>query len=413
MVAQSYINVDSTLSEAVQELGLVIDHFNPELQYVEKLNTFVKSDNQDEDEDDEDLEYVDELYNEISKSFQYFKSIPDKEFESLINLIIYILTFSGNFNNLIQFFLKSSIESIENDLNLSIKKQNSKLISIISNYSNVFNLSSDDDLKNSLLLEILSIITKLKNSNLLKPILSIKISNLINNKDIDKSRLILLKLSELTSSIDEIASINYLKYSIVEFSNPSQDLIDLFLIKNLNSTKIIDLSYIQDLKNLSSSPYLQLINDYISLNAIEFQSKIKSYNSLSSLNFDNIIYKNQIKTFLIKSNGIKLFKFEEISKLLSIPSSNVEIFLINIIKLKLIVGKIDQINQIFKIYKINVNYEKIELKDWLEIKSNLLKWRENLKEVKNLIDQAQKKKKISIVNHIAFLAQSAESNLAP
>ncbi|KAH3683976.1 hypothetical protein WICPIJ_005051 [Wickerhamomyces pijperi] len=397
MSAQSYLNVDGSLSESVNELATVLDHFNPELNYAEKLNAFaVESAQQD---DDEDLEYSEELFTEISNSAKYFVAVPERETESLVNLVISILNYSQNFLQLTSAFFSDLIQQTSSAAQLNSKKRTSKLISTISNLTTVFNFvsSAEYQFKNSILSKILEIVQFLETPAILKPIFATEISQLVSFDEADEqsvkaTRAILSQLSELTFSFDEKKSIEYLQYSILNLPSPTPELVESFLIKNFNAKSVVDLSYISKLQITLPTQYATLLNDYLTSPAAEFSAKSQTA-SFPLINFETVIAKNQTITFLNKAHTVKSLSFQEISELLAIPQEQVEIFLVNVIKGQFVQGKIDQINQLFKIYKVCLIVKPVELQDWLDIKAGLLKWKSNLKDIKALIDQAQKKKK--------------------
>lgn len=398
MPAQSYLNVDGTLAESVNELATVLDHFNPELNYAEKLNSFAIA----QEDEDEEFEYTEELFTELSNSAKHFVLVTERESESLINLVIYILNFSENFNELTNTFFTALIQETTTSAQLNNKKRNAKLTSVISNLTTIFNFTAPEDyrFKNALLAKILEIVKFLETPSILKPILGNDTAGLVHFNESDEesvktARELLSQLSELTASVDERKSIEYLQYSILSLPNPSPELVESFLVKNFNSKQVVDLSYINKLQITLPSQYASLLNDYLTLSAIEFSAKSSSYSSLSLINLETITTKNQIITFLNKALTVKSLTFQEISELLAIPQEQIEIFLINVIKLQFVQGKIDQVNQLFKVFKVSLIVKPVELQDWLDIKAGLLQWRSNLKEMKSLIEQAQKKKKTS------------------
>jgi len=417
MPGQSYIVVDGSLADAITEYASILDLYNKELNYVEKLSSFVVEGEDHGEDDDEDVEFKDEVYSEIQESYKYLSAVPDRDFESVANLVVYILTFSNEFKSHLKSFLINLINHFKlNDVNAKIikdKKKTLKITSIISILSNIFNLIESNDLnfKNFILKIILNLIEILNNGLILLPIVS-NIENWLI-KDIElqsleiqqESRLLILQFAKIISSIDEIKSLNLFKLAITKIPNTNSNLINQFLIENLNSEKILDLSNILQLevviKNHQESKFfLQLLQNYLTLTTQEFENSLSQFESISSIiNKDVLLRKNQFLTLLKlastkqnTNNNNNSINYNEISSTTNIPIDEVELFIIDAIKLGIIEGKLSQINQSFQIYKVNLIIKQIELSDWIEIKEKLLEWRSKLKNVESLIDQASKRK---------------------
>lgn len=415
MPGQSYIVVDGSLADAITEYASILDLYNKELNYVEKLSSFVVEGEDHGDEDEDDVEFKDEVYSEIQESYKYLSAVPDRDFESVANLVVYILTFSNEFKSHLKSFLINLINHFKlNDVNAKIikdKKKTLKITSIISILSNIFNLIESNDLnfKNFILKIILNLIEILNNGLILLPIVS-NIENWLI-KDIElqsleiqqESRLLILQFAKIISSIDEIKSLNLFKLAITKIPNTNSNLINQFLIENLNSEKILDLSNILQLEvviknHQESKIFLQLLQNYLTLTTQEFENSLSQFESISSIiNKDVLLRKNQFLTLLKlastkQNNNNNSINYNEISSTTNIPIDEVELFIIDAIKLGIIEGKLSQINQSFQIYKVNLIIKQIELSDWIEIKGKLLEWRSKLKNVESLIDQASKRK---------------------
>ncbi|CCH42974.1 hypothetical protein BN7_2520 [Wickerhamomyces ciferrii] len=411
-MTQSYITVDGSLADSILEYASVLDLYNKDLNYTSKIESFIITNDEQDDQDDEEeeLQFNDDIYKEIVESYQYLTNIPDRDLEGLINLAVYILTFNNDFEKLVIDFFGSLFEKFElNNSDLKItknKKATLKITSIISNLSNIFNLQINGDnfpFKNFILGEILKLIEILGNGEILLPIISNLeswLTNDINQQPSEiqeETRSILLKISKLIKPYDELSSLNVFKISITKIPNVSSDLINQFIIANLNSNKALDLSKILTEEVIianheSSQNHLKFLQNYLNFTTQDFQKSIDEYSSLSEIDFKLVLTKNQYLNLCKIASTTSTISYSQISSDLLIPENQVEIFLINAIKTGIIQGKLSQINSNFQVYKVNLILKTIELNDWLEIKSLLLDWRSKLSNVKSLIDQASKKK---------------------
>lgn len=397
MATQSFITVDETLAGSVAEYVALLDFHNQGLELAQKCQSFAQSSN---NEDDQEIVYDEQLYQEIVDSHKYFVAIPDKEFESAAILAIHILSFSNNSEKLFLQFLNSLIKVFQfDDLSNKIVKNNKKSlksISVISTLSNVFNLSYliEPATKIAIFNSILDLVTVLNYPELLLPIVDQMEGLFLPAKLEEETRSIFVKFAHLIKPVDEVKSLELCKLAISRISNPSTQLIEEYLAGSLNSKDILDLSDILEQSTIAIPPqYCNLIKDYLTLSAVEFQSKASSYQQISTaLNLNQISRKNQYLTLAKLGLSNAKLSFEEISKHLNLKPEEIEMFIIDAIKSKVVEAKISQINQSVTIYKVLLVVKKIDLKDWMEIKSTLLDWRNKLKDVRVLLEQSQKKK---------------------
>lgn len=412
MPGQSYITVDGSLADSITEYASILDLYNKELNYVEKLSTYaITGEDQTEEDEEEEIEFKDEVYGEIADSFKYLSAIPDRDFESVANLVVYILTFSNEFESLLKRFLSNLIKEFElEDVNVKIeknKKKTLKVTAIISVLSNVFNLIELEnfEFRNFILKLILNLVEILDNGSILVPVASNVEGWLLNDIESkstevqEETRLLILQLAKLISSSNELESLKLHELAITKIPNASSNLINNYLVENLNASKALDLIKILEsevvIKNhQDSQEYLKLLQNYLSLQTSEFEATLSQFKSLSTINFNTVLKKNQFLTLTQIALTTNSITYATIASSTNIPTEKVELFIIDAIKSGVIEGKLSQINQSFQVYKVNLIVKPVELKDWLEIKDKLLEWRSKLKEVKTLVDQASKKKAV-------------------
>lgn len=411
MPGQSYITVDGSLADSITEYGSILDLYNPELNYVEKLGSYAITEGVEDEDEDEEIEFKEEVFAEIAGSYKYLSAVPDKDFESVSNLVVYILTFSNEFESLLKSFLSNLVKQFElDDVSVKIvknKKKTLKVTAIISVLSNVFNLIELENFsfRNFVLKLILNLVEILDNGSILSPVASnvegwlIKDIETKNTEVQEETRLLILQLAKLISPTNELDSLKLYELAITKIPNVSSNLINNYLVENLNSSKALDLSKILELEvviknHQESQEYLKLLQNYLSLQTPEFEASLSQFQSLSTINFTTLLKKNQFLTLSKIALTTSSITYATIASSTNIPTEKIELFIIDAIKSGIIEGKLSQVNQSFQVYKVNLVVKAIELKDWLEIKDKLLEWRSKLKEVKNLVDQASKKKAV-------------------
>lgn len=411
MPGQSYITVDGSLAESITEYASILDLYNENTNYVEKLAAYAITPEGDEDDEDVEIEFKDQVFQEIADSYPHLAAIPDRDFESVGNLVVFIFTFSNEFELYLKQFLTNLIQVLGlQDVDVKVnknKKKTLKITAIISVLSNVFNLIELEnfEFRNFNLKLILNLVEILDNGSILLPIVSNVEGWLLSDIDSkplevqEETRLLILQLAKLISSSNELESLKLFELAITKIPNVSSNLINQYLIENLNSLKALDLSKILELEvviknHQESQEYLKLLQNYLSLTTLEFESSLSQFTSLTSINFKTLLKKNQFLTLSKIALTTNSITYTTIASSLNLSANDVELFIFDAIKSGVVEGKLSQINQTFQVYKVNLIVKSIELKDWLEIKGKLLEWRSKLKDVRALVDQASKKKAV-------------------
>lgn len=414
MPGQSYITVDGSLADSITEYASILDLYNENTNYVEKLAAYAITPEGDDDQDDDEdveIEFKDQVFQEIADSYPHLAAIPDRDFESVGNLVVFIFTFSNEFELYLKQFLTNLIQVLGlQDVDVKVnknKKKTLKITAIISVLSNVFNLIELEnfEFRNFNLKLILNLVEILDNGSILLPIVSNVEGWLLSDIDSkplevqEETRLLILQLAKLISSSNELESLKLFELAITKIPNVSSNLINQYLIENLNSLKALDLSKILELEvviknHQESQEYLKLLQNYLSLTTLEFESSLSQFTSLTSINFKTLLKKNQFLTLSKIALTTNSITYTTIASSLNLSANDVELFIFDAIKSGVVEGKLSQINQTFQVYKVNLIVKSIELKDWLEIKGKLLEWRSKLKDVRALVDQASKKKAV-------------------
>lgn len=85
------------------------------------------------------------------------------------------------------------------------------------------------------------------------------------------------------------------------------------------------------------------------------------------------------------SNNTREIEYKLIAKALQIPSEDVEMWVIDVIRAGLVEGKLSQQKQVFLVHR--TTYRVFGEKQWREIATRLDQWKERLKGVKEVISR--------------------------
>ncbi|ODV84018.1 hypothetical protein CANARDRAFT_24431 [[Candida] arabinofermentans NRRL YB-2248] len=336
-----------------------------------------------------------ELLNDILKLTNDYSKLSDKAFEPICNLTLHLLD-----------ILSTELE-IEIDSSLSTylinlcQIQSSSLIksnSIISILSNIFNfLPSSSHLRIEVLQNILSIISRDNLKKLISP-LSKNLNTWLNNSNAteDEFKSIYIQTIELLYLENQLESIELFK-SFISSKSESLQLNDYknFFIKSLNcNNNYIDLNSL-NLNSLQQDQILfELLNIYKSLDLESYllfiennKNQLINYN----INIDNLTYKLKIASITKLASNKTQLSYNEISSNLHISLDELELFLINCIKLKLISGRLNQDKQILYLHKV-VKLNTIDIQDWKLINEDLSNWSNKMTDLKQFIELLQNKK---------------------
>lgn len=388
--------VDGTLHECVLEYSAVLDHFAGNKEFSEKVSAYAtetaQDDQSDEEEEQEAVQYSDDLFGAIAESAPLLNKVNDREFEDVANLAVYILSLGDDSDARVEKLVTDliSLQDLQEKL-VKNKKKTIKVLSIISVLSNVFNTFDSASLQKTVLAQILQLVEVLDNVSLLQPFVS-NIETILLAKSSDESvREIVLKTAQLIQSEDPLGSLKLQYLSLTKIEAPTQELANNYIVNSLNTPSALDLSSVigsEVISNLASKELLDYTNAYLYTKHDEFiQSKAPE-----SVDTDIVTKKNQYLTLLQIASGRESLSYKTIASEVGLEEADVELFLINAIKLKIIEGKISQLENTFLVYKVKLVVKKIESSDWKQIKETLTNYKNSLKEVKQLIDQVQNRR---------------------
>ena len=120
---------------------------------------------------------------------------------------------------------------------------------------------------------------------------------------------------------------------------------------------------------------------------------------------------------LAASTSSKELEYKRIAKALQIPSEDVEMWVIDVIRAGLVEGKLSQQKQMFLIHR--TTYRVFGEKQWREVATRLDQWKESLRSVKEIISrerqqaEAQKERELHEVERKAAGASGMGAGRRP
>jgi translation initiation factor 3 subunit M len=156
-----------------------------------------------------------------------------------------------------------------------------------------------------------------------------------------------------------------------------------------------------DFHDLTSLPTIQALSDshteYSELLEIFSEKELEDYNDFrdenedwlekQDLNNSTLHRKMRLLTLasVAASTNSKELEYKRIAKALQIPIEDVEMWVIDVIRAKLIEGKMSQQKQVFLVHR--TTYRVFGEKQWREVATRLDQWRTSLRDVKAVINR--------------------------
>lgn len=158
-----------------------------------------------------------------------------------------------------------------------------------------------------------------------------------------------------------------------------QDLIALDAIQALRKS---DPTYFELLEIFNA----QLLDDYN-----DFKDEHEDWLEAQNLNNSILYRKMRLLTLasLAASSQSRSLPYQHISRALQIPSEDVEMWVIDVIRAGLVEGKLSQLNQTFLVHRST--YRVFGEKQWTEVQGRLDTWRASLEGVLGVIRQEREK----------------------
>lgn len=387
-----------------------------------------------------------EFYTELINSVPSLSHLKDKELEQTLNLVLFLIAnpllvgqvddecFTARF----RLFL-SKIYELSPSSNPEFNDRVSiKFSTIVSIYSFLFNIVDPvSPLRADILSYILKIYSKLdqdskiNNSDLINPLAQISTNHnflfenylLDCNSSVDAVLQFANQLSDLICLNNSSLSLIVLKKLLLKYSNSDIAnktlLINSLLMKSLANPKEIDLSYFYKFDLSSASLPISLLNSYVTDSYSQFVKFVtQNKPEIEALKLSPISLINKKQYLIIASLALKAaqddsseksnptLSYKQISDELQLNDdlTKIESILINALKLNIFSGKINQLDQVFNIYKISLiivesssndikDSNKLTQNEWKFVLKNLKSWKKSMSDISATIDQQKSRKK--------------------
>lgn len=135
---------------------------------------------------------------------------------------------------------------------------------------------------------------------------------------------------------------------------------------------------------LQGEPIYQLLNIFISARLsdyVEFYEKNKDFVDSCGLSHEKNLQKMRVLTFMSIGEVKSEVSFEDLCKEISIAEDEIEEFVIEALRSKLVRSKIDQVNK--KVIISSATHRTFGINQWQQLKTRLEEWRHSLQSVRS------------------------------
>lgn len=405
---QNFMIVDGLLGDYVQEVSAYLDQLNG-LQPAQEGGLEDTTSKLMEDENSENQE---ETFKAIAEKSHIVSKAPEKDFESAYNLILHILTFSSKLTEILPILLKNLLEHTPEYPNGSLM-----VLSVLTNLFNILPVQSP--LRYQVFISILDFAKSTSNAHLLVNQLK-QLPQWIFEWGIEESKKqqVYVKVSEVLSTLDPESSYKYLFDAVscitVETADGSNDSLTSQLVKTaLASDEIYDfddilaLPAVQKLKDNAPDLYklLGIVSSGDSNAFASFNGKVTDVDMEAVESKVKVL---ALAALAFQCSADESVSYESISKAINVPEDEVELWVIDAIRAKLVEGQLCQIEKKFAIHRATP-IGKFGQEEWKEVAVRLDKWKTSLRDVYDVIrnarENAQKERANKIKQATAAQAQ--------
>ncbi|KAK4156961.1 hypothetical protein C8A00DRAFT_40649 [Chaetomidium leptoderma] len=361
MAAPQLIFVDGSFAELAQEMADYV-------QVGEQVKPYL-----DKEQNEEALQL-------IVQASQSLNAVPEKEFTGAYNLLIHLILQSKD--------PKKYLPSVCGNLQKPITSSPAHGFTLAANaLSTVFNLlEQDNPLRFNVLLQIARFIRQHGQYELLKPRLkNIEGWFLAWDTDEDNQRRLLVEVSDAAGEAgDDEESYLYLIKALGTFDRDDQEEITSEEAQQL-SLKAVRMAISAparfDFQDLRALPSVQALGDshpvYSQLLDIFTEQDLEDYHDFrdehegwvekEKLDHEKLQRKMRLLTFasLAASTPNREIPYANIAKALQIPSEQVEMWTIDVVRAKLVEGRLSQQQQVFLVHR--TTYRVFGEKQWREL----------------------------------------------
>jgi translation initiation factor 3 subunit M len=324
------------------------------------------------------------------------------EFIAAYNLLIHLVSQSPNVN----MYLPKMCQNLSAPISSSPQNGGGLALSVL---STIFNTTSaNSEVRYHVLLAILRVIRATSNFDTLRPQLK-QLDKWLEawETEDDDARKLYLAVSDVATDAGETKhAYTYLlralrTFSSEQTSSPEARDLSLRALKSalthpthFDFQDLTDLDSIQALRN-SDPVYFQLLEIFNSDSLDDyndFKDEHDGWVEESGLDGEALNRKMRLLTLasMAASAGqTRSLPYDKIAKALQVPSEDVEMWVIDVIRAGLVEGKLSQLNQTFLIHRST--YRVFGDNQWREVASRLDMWRNSLVGVLQVIQQEKQR----------------------
>ncbi|KAM3086620.1 hypothetical protein ACMFMG_000746 [Clarireedia jacksonii] len=342
----------------------------------------------------------DEALKKLVTASTALNSSPEKEFTAAYNLLVYLCVQSPNVN----MYLPRICDNLSRPITSSPINGPGLALNILTTIFNL--LQPDSDTRFHVFQAVLRLVKNSGGYEMLRPQLK-KLDGWIEEWEIDEEEQ--RKVFEMISDVaddagEEEQSYQYILKALRTFDGKdneasSSEAAQKLAIKALRTALLSPTHY--DFHDLTTLSAVQALSDshpiYSELLEIFAEKELEDYNDfqdehdgfVEKENLDNSKLHRKMRLLtlasLAASTHTRELEYKRISKALQVPSEDVEMWVIDVIRAGLVEGKLSQQKQVFLVHR--TTYRVFGEKQWREVATRLDQWKESLRGVKEVISR--------------------------
>jgi translation initiation factor 3 subunit M len=376
----SIIFIDAPVQDQVAELATYISSLrgDEEQALVKQVVPVIEAKN------------VTEATNILVKESKTLLEAPEKEFESAYNLLVAIALVESE---------KSVLEQILASLTSEATQKTTLKFKVLSNIFNT--LPANSPLRLSVFTAIVDLAVASDDMDLVLPQLQY-VPNWISEWGVDAQaeRALLLTLSDrLKESGNQYQSLEFLLKHLTSF-NGSSDSVPLAtatraIVESIALPEVLNfenLLKIEAIQNLKAEKVYELLSVFMSGNVQDYRGLVAKNGSLvKELGLEEEETLRKIRLLSLASLGsenlTRQLSYQEIAKALEVEESEVELWVIDVIRAGLVEAKL---NQVSKTVIINRSiYRTFGNAQWQQLSQRLNGWKQSLTDILQVIANAK------------------------
>ncbi|GJJ72594.1 translation initiation factor 3 subunit M [Entomortierella parvispora] len=377
----SIIFIDAPVGNQVAELATYISTLrgDEELALVKEVTPLAEANN------------ISEATKVLVRESKTLLEAPEKEFEAAHNLLVAIVLIESD-KAVLDQVLKSLVSEPTQKTNIKFKV-----------LSNIFNtLPANSPLRLSVFTSIVDLAVASDDMDLVLPQLQY-VPNWISEwgVGVDAERSLLLTLSDrLKESGNEYQSLEFLLKALNTYNgssdlssqktNATRAIVESIALPNvLNFENLLKVDAIQ---NLKSEKVYELLSVFMSGNVQDYRGLVaKDAGLVKGLGLDEEETLRKIRLLSLASLGsenlTRELSYQEIAKALEVEESEVELWVIDVIRAGLVEAKL---NQVSKVVIINRSiYRTFGTAQWQQLSQRLSSWKQSLADILQVIANAK------------------------